>query len=170
MTVSAVGQNQNSHLSTVVTSTAVGTLSGYAMKYAWPIQKQESDFNPRVMVNYCRKVTNKAKVAAFEAMGVKSQAQDCFVKMIKHGDKDAFKSSKLAEKVAALGGEGSASGKEFRGIIRNVNETSSQMIKRWAVAYNLMLKKIRPTVPFLVAGAGVGFLTGFTHNVLKTDA
>ena len=32
-----------------------------------------------------------------------------------------------------------------------------------------MLKFKRPAVPFLVAGAGVGFLTGFARNVLKDD-
>ena len=43
------------------------------------------------------------------------------------------------------------------------------MTKRWAVAYRVMLKNIRPTVPFLVAGAGIGFFTGFSHNVMKCD-
>ena len=44
------------------------------------------------------------------------------------------------------------------------------MLKRWNTAYRMMLKIKRPVIPFLVAGAGVGFLTGFTHNVLRTDA
>lgn len=170
MTVSAVGQNDgSSRLNTIVKSTAAGTAAGYAMKYLWPVTKQENDITPRTMINYCRKLTNKAKVQEINGLGVKTKAQDYFVKMIESGDKEAFKEEKIKERIAKMGGEDSAAGKEFRGIIRNVNETASQMTKRWAVAYKVMLKHIRPTVPFLVAGAGIGFFTGFTHNVMKCD-
>jgi len=170
MTVSAVGQNDgSSRLNTIVKSTAAGTAAGYAMKYLWPVTKQENDVTPRTMINYCRKLTNKAKVQEINALGIKTKAQDYFVKMIESGDKEAFKEDKIKERIVKMGGEDSAAGKEFRGIIRNVNETASQMTKRWAVAYKVMLKHIRPTVPFLVAGAGIGFFTGFTHNVLKCD-
>lgn len=170
MTVSAVGQNDgNSRLSTIVKSTAAGTAAGYAMKYLWPVTKQENDVTPRTMIKYCRKLTNKSKVREINSIGVKTTAQDYFVKMIESGDKEAFKEEKIKERIAKMGGEDSAAGKEFRLIIRNVNDTASQMTKRWAVAYKFMLKKIRPTVPFLVAGAGIGFFTGFSHNVMKCD-
>lgn len=170
MTVSAVGQNDgSSRLNTIIKSTAAGTAAGYAMKYLWPVTEQENDISARTMINYCRKLTNKAKVQEINSLGVKTNAQDCFVKMIESGDKEAFTEKSLKAKVLKLGGEDSAQGKEFRGIIRNVNETASQMTKRWAVAYKIMLKRIRPTVPFLVAGAGIGFFTGFTHNVMKCD-
>lgn len=170
MTVRAVGQNENSHIGTVVASTVVGTSTGYALKYLYPVTKQEDDFNSKVMTNYCHKLTNRAKVREFNEAGVRTKAQDCFVKMIESGDKEAFQFDKLAKKVEILGGESSAAGKEFRGIIRTVNESSAQMFKRWNTAYHMMLKIKRPVIPFLVAGAGVGFLAGFTHNVLRTDA
>jgi hypothetical protein len=168
--ISAVGQDQNSQLSTIIKSTAIGTGTGYALKYLWPVTKQEDDFNRRVMINYCRKVTNKAKAEDLRANGIRSAAQDAFVKMIDSKDKNAFNSEGLAKRIQALGGEESLAGKEFRAIVRNVNEASSQMFKRWGTAYHIMLKVKRPSVPFLVAGAGVGFLTGFTRNVLKMDA
>jgi hypothetical protein len=170
MVVSAIGQEQNSSLSTIIKSTAIGTAAGYSLKYLWPVTPQEDDFNRKVMINYCRKVTNKAKAEDLRANGIKTLAQDCFVKMIDSKDKNAFNSDSLAKKVAQLGGENSFAGKEFRAIVRNVNETSNQMFKRWGTAYHIMLKVKRPTIPFLVAGAGVGFLAGFTHNILKTDA
>ena len=75
----------------------------------------------------------------------------------------------ITKKVGILGGENSAAGKEFRGIIRNVDEVSKNLSRRFATAYHVMLKIKRPAVPFLVAGAGIGFLTGFAHNVMKTD-
>ncbi|MBO6086967.1 hypothetical protein J6P92_01295 [bacterium] len=170
MTVSAVGQNDgSSRLNTIIKSTAAGTAAGYTMKYLWPVTKQEKDISARTMINYCRKLTNKAKVQEINSRGVNSKAEDYFVKMIESGDKEAFKEEKIKERIIKMGGEDSAAGKEFRLLIRNVNETASQMTKRWAVAYKIMLKRIRPTVPFLVAGAGIGFFTGFTHNVLKCD-
>jgi LPS O-antigen subunit length determinant protein (WzzB/FepE family) len=170
MTVSAVGQNDgSSRLNTIIKSTAVGTVGGYAMKYLWPVTKQENDITPRTMIKYCRKLTNNAKVQEINSLGVKTKAQDYFVKMIESGDKEAFTEKSIKDRVKKMGGEDSAAGKEFRAIIRNVNETASQMTKRWAIAYKNMLKQIRPTVPFLVAGAGIGFFTGFTHNVMKCD-
>jgi NAD-dependent DNA ligase len=92
MTVSAVGQNDgSSRLNTIIKSTAAGTAAGYAMKYLWPVTEQENDISSRTMINYCRKLTNKAKVQAINSIGVKSKAQDYFVKMIESGDKEAFK-------------------------------------------------------------------------------
>ncbi len=170
MTIRAVGQNENSHIGTIIASTSAGAGAGYALKYLYPVTKQENDFNRKVMINYCHKVTNKAKVKEFKDAGIKTSAQDCFVRMIESGDKEAFVPKKLAQKVKGLGGETSVAGKEFRGIIRTVNEASSQMFKRWGTAYHLMLKVKRPVVPFIVAGAGAGFLAGFTRNVLRTDA
>ncbi len=170
MTVTAVGQNEHSYIGTVVTSTAVGAGVGYTAKYIYPITKQEDTFNRRVMINYCRKVTNKAKVQEFKEMPSRTPAQDTFVNMIEAKDENAFSKKYINDKVKTLGGEESAAAKEFRTIIKDVNNSSKEMIKRWAIGYHIMLKKIRPTVPFLVAGAGVGFLTGFMRNVLRTDA
>ena len=169
MTVSAVGQNENSKLYTVVKTTAVGAAVGYASKYMLPVTKQEDTINRRTMVNYCRKITNKARVAEIKAEGIKSKAQDVFVKMVESKDKDAFSLSGIQKKVQALGGENSAAGKEFRAIIRDVNNLSRNLTIRFAKSYHHMLKDIRPSAPFIVAGAGVGFFAGFAHNVMKTD-
>ena len=172
MTVSAIGQNENTHLNTIVKSTALGTAGGYALKYLWPVTKQENDFKPRTVINYCRKVTNKNCVAEYKNKKQINPAQDMFIKLIENEDKikkDAFSNTNISSKVKILGGEDSAAGKEFRNIIRYVDETSRTMTRKFALAYKLMLKFKRPAVPFLVAGAGVGFLTGFAHNVMKDD-
>lgn len=55
------------------------------------------------MLNYCRKVTNRAKADDFRGNGVKSKAQDVFIKMIDANDKDAFSSKSIAKKIKALG-------------------------------------------------------------------
>jgi len=169
MTVQAIKNDNNSRLATIVKSTAAGVAGGYIMKWAWPVQKQENTLNKKAMINYCRKLTNKARVAEYNGLGNKTKAQECFVKMIESGEKDAFTKKSLDKKIASLGGETSESAKEFKAIIRSVNTQAKQLIRRFSVAHNIMLKKIRPVIPFLVAGAGIGFFTGFTHNVMKND-
>ena len=183
MTIRAIGQNDgNTQLNTIVKSTAAGTAAGYAAKWIWPVMKQEDKLDKRALVNYCHKVTNKAKSYEFEKLAHKTKAQKEFMDMVKTGYENTtmrkgeipirltvFSKEGIAKRVAKLGGENSASGKELRSIIRNVNESSKQMLNRFATSYGIMLKKIRQPIPFLVAGAGVGFFTGFTHNVMKTD-
>lgn len=169
MTVSAVGNGDNSRLSTIVKSTAVGMAAGYASKYVLPVTKQEDTISKRTMISYCRKITNNSRVKEYQEAGVKSKAQDMFVKMIESKDKDAFLDDSIKKKVTALGGEDSLAGKEFRTIIRDVNNSASMLAKRFAKIYYYVLKDIRPSAPFVVAGAGIGFLAGFAHNVMKTD-
>lgn len=171
MTVSAVGQRDHSHLNTIIKSTVVGTTAGYAMKYLWPVTKQETSINDkREILNACRKHENRAKAREIKQNKILTPAQDVFVKAIDRNDKDMFKSENIAKVVLELGGENSSSGKEYRTLIRNLNEAGSKTSRLWFETYLQVLKNIRPVVPFLVAGAGIGFLTGFTHNVLKTDA
>lgn len=167
MAVRAVGHENNSGLYSVTASTIAGGALGYVAKDLAPVTSQETIVDKRAMVNYCRKITNKAKVAEFYKAGIKTPAQDMFVKMIESKDKDAFTPKSLDTKIAALGGENSQAAKEFRGIIRDVNAVSTQLTKKFGKAYYRMLKDIRPTAPFIVAGAGVGFFAGFAHNVFK---
>lgn len=183
MAVNRIGQQDNTstRLTTVVKSTVAGTAAGYATKWIWPIMKQENNIDRKAMFNYCRKVTNRAKAKEFSAVADRTPAQDSFIEMANKGyqtitqedgtkiKKSLFTADEIAKRVDALGGEKSVSGKELRSIIRGVNEQSKQMMRRFSTSYGIMLKKIRQPIPFLVAGAGIGFFTGFTHNVMKTD-
>lgn len=170
MTVHAIRQNESSsRLNTIVCSTAAGAGAGYAAKWLWPVTEQEDTFSRRAIVNYSRKITNKSKAAEFNTYTNRSAAQDEFVKMIESKDSEAFLPKKLQERITRLGGEDSSAAKEFRSIIRNVDEAASELSKKLIISHKVMLKYIRPALPFVVAGAGVGFFTGFTHNVLKSD-
>ena len=168
MTVNAVGKSDN--LYTIIQTTAAGSVAGYASKYILPVTKQENSISKSSMLNYCRKITNKAKIADLETLGdKKTLAQDTFIKMANSKDKRAFAFSEIGKQVTKLGGEDSVAGKELRGIIREVNSVSTNLTKQFAKAYRFMLKDIRPAAPFVCAGAGIGLFAGFAHNVFKTD-
>lgn len=47
--------------------------------------------------------------------------------------------------------------------------SSKDFAKRGVCTYNHALKKIRPTAPFVIAGAVTGLVASFVHNVFKTD-
>lgn len=168
MTVKAVGKN-DSNLSTVVKSTATGAAVGYSLKYLWPINKQEADVSVKRFINMGRKIANTTKLDKLESFAERTPAQDVFVKMAKSKDKKTFSFSSISKKVAELGGEDSAAGKELRSIIRDVNTSADQMYRRLHAAYHMMIKNKRPAVPFLVAGAGAGFITGIIKNVMRND-
>ena len=121
------------------------------------------------MTGTCYKNVNDAKVDEFRKSGSMTRAQEAFVKMFESRDKDAFKRESINKKVLELGGENSQAGKEYRNIINTVNESAAKMKRLFTVSENIMLRYIRPAVPFLVAGAGIGFFTGFAHNVMHCD-
>lgn len=169
MTVNAVGQNDNSRLYTVIKSTAIGTVAGYSLKYFWPVTTQEDNVNKRTMLNYWRKITNRNKAAEIKASGITSPAKDMFLSMVDSKEKGIFSMSDIHKRVIQLGGKKSADGKEFREIIRNVDEVSKKITRHFARAHKINLKLKRPPIPFIIAGAGVGFFSGFIHNIMNSD-
>lgn len=169
MTVSAVGKNDNNCISTVINTTALGAASGYSLKYLWHVNEQEVDISPQRFLNLGRKIANEAQIEKINALPERTPAQDCFVKMAKSRDKGIFSPKSLAAKVAKLGGEDSANGKELRSIIRDADSVAEKMFKRLNSAYRIIVKNKRPAIPFLVAGAGAGFIAGIMRNVMRND-
>ena len=173
MTVKAIGQNQDSCIYTIVKSTAVGTAGGYAMKYLWPIVKQEETISKRDWVNFSRKQANAEKVKMFQSYKKMTPAQDAFVKMIDADKgskvKTSFSPDNISSIIKKLGGEDSVAGKELKAIIKTTNDAAHNLAKDLIINYRRTLKSKRPVIPFLVAGAGIGFIAGFMHNVAKTD-
>lgn len=47
--------------------------------------------------------------------------------------------------------------------------SSKDFAKRSICTYNHALKKIRPTAPFIIAGAVTGLVASFVKNVFRTD-
>ena len=97
MTVNAVGKSDN--LYTIIQTTAAGSVAGYASKYILPVTKQENSISKSSMLNYCRKITNKAKIADLETLGnKKTLAQDTLSKWQILKTKEHLPSLKLVSK------------------------------------------------------------------------
>lgn len=173
MTVRSVAQNQDSCIYTIVKSTAIGTTAGYAMKYMWPIVKQEDNINKKAWINFSRKQVNAEKAERFLSYRKMTEAQDAFVKMVEADKgskvKKAFLSQNVKEIANKLGGGKSDAGKEFLAIIKTANDSAHNLAKNMIVGYRRALKYKRPVIPFLIAGGAIGFISGFMHNVAKTD-
>lgn len=173
MRVDTVGQKQSSCVNTVVKSTAVGAASGYALKYLWPLVKQENTIGARWWLKNAMKFSNNEKVEKFMLYDKRTPAQDAFIKLVEQDKgsktKVAFSFSNIKKVINELGGQNSAAAKELKSIITSANDAAHSMAKTFMAGSCYGLKRKRPTVPFLVAGAGIGFITGFIHNVAKTD-
>ena len=70
-----------------------------------------------------------------------------------------------------------AAQKDFESVLENFKPLASDVFvkgmknleKQNIGIYKLALKKIRPTMPFIVAGAITGFLASFIKNAFKTE-
>lgn len=173
MTVSAVGKNDSSCLSTVAKSTAVGMAVGYSAKYFWPVNKQEIGNSQRKLIKLGQKIANEGKIEELTKLSQRTLAQDAFIKIVESDKnvvpKRAFSMSNLEKTVESLGGKDSVNGKQFRAILKDVNSQAHQIAKRLNAAYGIILKYKRPAIPFLVAGAGTGFIAGIMKNIVKND-
>lgn len=171
MTIKAINSyDDNGMLSTVVTSSAVGAGLGYTSKYLLPITEQERDANYKKIVKIARsEAINSKKDAIDEIRNVKkkSLAQDTFIKMI--DNKEKINTKTIKSKIKQLGGPESVDAMEFRNIIANINESAAKLSKQCISIYEGVIKRIRPTSPFVVVGAIAGLFAGVTQNVFKSN-
>ncbi len=169
MTVKAV-QNDGQRsgvFSSVLKATVTGGVTGYIAKQVIPLTTEElKDIPYRAIINAARKDTNKNMVAKLKGMEDRTPAHDTFIKMI---DEKNFKNAgRIAEGLEKAGEENSAKiAKEFRAIIKTVDEQSKAMAKNITGSFHKMIKCKRPTAAFVVPGAIVGFVSGAIYNAFK---
>ncbi len=86
--------------------------------------------------------------------------------------KNCFVSDNIKSIVKKLGGEASDAGKEFRQIIKEVDQNASKTSRAILRGVHKHLKDIRYTAPLLLTGAAAGFAGAFIKNYLshKTEA
>lgn len=169
MTVKAV-QNDNNRggvFSSVLKATVTGGATGYIAKQVIPLTTEElKDIPYRAIVNAARKDTNKNMVAKLKGLDERNLAHDTFIKMI---DEKNFKNvDKIAESLAQSTEKNAAEiAKEFKGIVKTVNEQSRKVAKNITGSFHQMIKCKRPTAAFVVPGAIVGFVSGAIYNAFK---
>ena len=81
---------------------------------------------------------------------------------------NVFANDNLKFIVGKLGGEESSAGKEFRRIVKEVDQEASTVSRKILAACKKVVKDKRYTAPLIIAGAAAGFATAFVHNVLST--
>ena len=121
---------------------------------------------PKKILGFSRKAANKRAMNKFAKAPSLSPAQDEFVKLATSVDKEAFAKTKVANIIKKLG---ETDGAELSKIIKNVNDEAVKGAKIRTVFERFKVKNRREVIPFLLAGAGLGFLFGVTRNVFRTD-
>lgn len=171
MTIEAIhSNNDNGMLSTVVKASSIGAGLGYMAKYTLPVQSEEKDARYMQVQKIARAESAKIKADTIQAIRDvknKSLAQDTFIKMLDNNEK--INSTNIRKKIKKLGGANSVDAIEFKNIISGINESAADLTRRCKRIYNGVIKRSRPTSPFIAAGALSGLFIGIAHNVLKTN-
>ena len=181
MKVNAVDNNSNRYnnggcLVPMAHGAAIGAVSGYALKYAIPLTKEETTTPEYLSV----KDTIKAQTGTYNVYTKRylesiekdhTEAGDVFIKMfdgLKEGDKISYKLKK--DYLLKVKNEKSPEVlKEFRRRLKDARKVSEDSAKKCMKAYNRTTKAIRPTTFFLATGAVVGAAVALFNEVLKTD-
>lgn len=174
MTVQPIQSNSesNSSFKTVVGYTAVGTILGYGAKYLVPATRQEFEESG---IKETAKYLEAQQIKKFKTdiindmkqSKTRTLAQDTFVKLF--DNKKGVNYANFNKALNELGGAKSEAGSEFLDLISRVNRFAKNKSAVYTEMYiNSYLKKIRPTVPFLVGGGIIGMLSGMFHNILKS--
>jgi len=177
MRTQAIQNNeQKGTFPTIVKSTGVGCLAGYAAKYLLPLNEEEMGTEYKEAVKLIRTHTNKTKAKYLDEIRNipnKTLAQDTFVKMLDVTENTKMNNAQKAVQMknviskAKLSESDSA---QLKFMLKNVNTKAKLLTKKYVNAYEGVIKKNRPLAWLLVPGAVVGFTVGLAKNILKTES
>ena len=171
MTVTAVQNDGNRRgvFSSVLKATVAGGVTGYIAKQVIPLTTEElKDIPYRAIINSARKDTNKNMVSKLKSLPAEDRtlAHDAFIKMI--DEKKLKKANSIADDLLKSGKENAANlAKEFKVIVKTVDEQSKAMAKNITGSFHKMIKCKRPTAAFVVPGAIIGFVSGAIYHAFK---
>lgn len=160
MAVNAVQKNNTNSTMSYPKSLAVGAITGFALKWALPLTRQERDSNYNLELS---KVKAEAKSAKEKELGAilnakpKTKATDTFVKLHKANKLTTKEFDKLPETLRAQ-------------VITLKARPSYKLKEAYKSGLNKIIlgtKDIRPTGIFIATGAAVALAFAFTHNVIK---
>lgn len=113
---------------------------------------------------------NGNKSLGFESVAAELAKNSPEAKQLKHVSRlnNCFANENINYIVKKLGGDNSQAGKEFRRIISEVDQSSSQVSRKLLQACHKVIKEKRYASPLIIAGAAAGFAAAFIHNVFST--
>lgn len=163
MTVSAVQQkdsNNNDAIKNYAKSIAVGSLCGYALKWVFPLTKQEKDDSYKAEIAKIRKEAWQARTDEIELIRKSKNnipEADEFIKMYDRNQLIYSNIKKLKD----------SSSEKMILLLNRINEAALQVKKTGRRKLELGLKDIRPTEAFILMGAFAGFLVKLIYNLFK---
>lgn len=151
-------QNTNSRGKTsYIGAVALGALCGYSSKWACPIIKDERD-DLRYKTEL-EKLQNKSLRARNEEIEIirgeinKTPAADEFIKL---HERNAFSEIEKAKEPLKS---------NLIGLLKRVDDVAEATNKIGLSKINSYTKAIRPTVPFMLIGASIGFVYALCTNI-----
>ena len=181
MTVSAINSVNSNHRTCLIPAAEgalVGAGVGMALKYGYPLNKEEKNTKEYLSVMNdieSKKTTYSAWTHSMlddiNSKKEKSLAEDVFVKTydgLKYGDK-IYGEGRIMNAFHSLKKEKPEVTVELKRLFLNARLQAEKVAKKHVEIYNLATKHIRPTGFFLTAGAITGAVVAIVHEILKTD-
>lgn len=154
MVVNAVQNKDNPPRIGYIKALVSGSVVGYSLKYMLPVGSHEkNDDSYKYALRQARTETRKDReqfIAKIRNSKIRTQAEDLFIKMRDNKEKIALNETQKAD---------------VKKIISGICSNSEKLFKRKQNAINAVIKDIRPTLPFVMAGAIVSLITAVTYNV-----
>lgn len=180
MAISAIN-NVNSENRTCLLPAAqgamVGGVTGLALKYAYPLNKEEKSTKEylSVMKDIDAKKTSYSPwthslLDEINSKKIKSLAEDVFVKTydgLEYGEEVGSK--RVINAFRTIQKQKPDEVKELKRLFLTARLQAEKTAKKHVEIYNLATKHIRPTGFFVTAGAITGVVVAMAREILRTD-
>lgn len=161
MAVDAVQKNPNSPSQvSYVKATAIGALSGYALKYLIPVTYSERDENYNDTLNAHKQDADAKKAATIEQIRkskAKTELADTFIRL---HDSNRLTEDNIKELKTPLKDD-------LMDLLRKLDESWSENFKTGKKNLDAVTKSIRPTHIFIATGLVIGFLSALGTNIIR---
>lgn len=163
MVVNAIQTNEyKPKQASYIGAVGIGALSGYALKNALPITKQEKDELYWSYINVSQakaKLFKVREIEAIKASAKKTSAEDNFIKFIEEAD-----AQKRSSVYKSLKGNAKT---EFFKVVSRVNEVAREVKAGGKEVATAVVKDIRPTGTFIASGAVFALAGTLVYNVIQ---
>ncbi len=164
-------------LSTITRGAGIGAISGYVLKYTYPLTTEEKNTDEYIKVS--QKI-HKQKTAynfrtqkyidSLKTQEEKSFAQNQFIKLFdKLKEGDHVKKTSIRDALKAIKEQKPKELFEFKKLCKASSEIAELTAKQAMNAYNLLTRHNRPTGFFLITGAIAGAIIATLNSIIKVE-